>query len=113
MEISTMSMKRTRSFGWRLAAVAAVAALGVTACRDDEKGINAMPVASGDPAVALQVSSLDAAAGDRVAVAVLARGPGDVVLHGLQGTLRFNADRLRYVGQSIDEEHPVLLMVND
>jgi hypothetical protein len=60
-------------------------------------------------AVGLEVSTLAAVAGDRIAVAV--RSESNEPLQGLQGYVRFNPSRLAYVGQSTAAKPMVL--VND
>ena len=61
--------------------------------------------------VGLEVSSFDAAPSSRVAVAINAALAERDLLGGLQGTLRFDASRLRYVGQ--DGDAASLAIVND
>ncbi len=50
--------------------------------------------------VNLIASSTSAAPGERFAVAIEAAAPGDLRLGSLQGELRFNAAKVRYVGQA-------------
>lgn len=91
-------MKFTR----HLAALSAVAALGVTGCSDDRTTGTVSP-RIGEVPLAINVSSANAEVGSRIAVAVnLEAMPGSV--GGLQGALEFDASRLRYVGQSPDGE---------
>jgi hypothetical protein len=61
--------------------------------------------------VGLEVSSLTAAPSSRVALAVTATVAAPDRLGGLQGSLRFDPSRLRYVGQ--DDASPSFTIVND
>jgi len=61
--------------------------------------------------IGLEVSSLDAAPSSRIAVAVTATVAAPDRLGGLQGSLRFDPSRLRYVGQ--DDASPSFAIVND
>src|SRR5262245_42889427 len=92
-----------------LAATMAIA----TACQD-EQAVNLGMPPGGEPelAVGLEASSLRAAIGERVTVAVRAQAR-DVALHGVQGTVQFDPARLAYVGQATDGDHVYLVMVND
>ncbi|HUL04281.1 MAG TPA: hypothetical protein VLV16_13760 [Gemmatimonadales bacterium] len=88
---------------WLLAAVAVIAG-----CQDDHGPLSA-PALRQPVAVGLEVSSLTAGAGDRIAVAV--RSESDEPLLGLQGYVRFDPSRLSYVGQSTVGK--TLVLVND
>lgn len=96
----------------RPALVAALAGATVltAACSDPDANLATAPAAQ--PAkslgVSLQVSSLDAPVGQRVAVAIVAQG---AVLGGLQGRLTYDPSTLRYVGQ--DANGQVVSMVSD
>jgi len=84
-----------------LTALGVVAALGVTACSDDRATGTVVPRTAGEVPLAINVSSTNAEIGARVAVAVqLDAAPGSV--GGLQGSLEYDAARLKYVGQSPD-----------
>src|SRR5262249_332730 len=64
------------------------------------------------PGARLEVSSLDARVGDRIlAVVRLTQSPSVDPLAGIQGSVRFDPNSLRYVGQIADP--PTLVMVSD
>ena len=98
---SIMNARRTAL--WLLSALAVTAG-----CQDDHTPLGASQ-AREPVAVGLEVSSLTAGAGDRIAVAVRTESPEP--LQGLQGYVRFNPSRLTYVGQSTAGKPFVL--VND
>jgi hypothetical protein len=85
---------RLRRTAWTALALAVVAA-----CDRGDVPIGAPPPTAG-LAIAIEVSALDARPGDRVAVAV--RATAEEPVAGLQGYLRFDPSRLRYVGQVPD-----------
>jgi hypothetical protein len=92
-----------KTFTPRLAATGLALALVAVAsgCQQDEQS----PLANGTPTsgdlltVRTEVSSLTAKPGDRVAVAIRAEATSAQPLVGLQGTLKFNPQQLRYLGQ--------------
>lgn len=93
-------------------AAVGMATLGLlTAC--DRSDSTTAPLAAVAPraSLALEVSDRDASAGERVAVSLANVAGGD--LGGVQGTLRFDPSRLRYVGQLRDGDSDQILMVND
>ena len=73
-------------------------ALGLAAC-SDEPTANGLASRQGAVPINLELSSLSAATGQRVAVAVRVDAAEGRVA-GIQGALKFDATRLRYVGQS-------------
>jgi len=79
-------------------AVALVALLAAGCNRDDVPtgGLRPTP----DLAVAYELSSLNANAGERITLAVGAQAAGGELLGGLQGYVRFDPSRLRFLGQS-------------
>lgn len=81
--------------------LAGLTALVAAGCSQEEP-LTAPPEARRQPVptVALEVSSLTAAPGNRVAVAISARLPGERALGALQGVLRYDARSLRYLGQA-------------
>jgi len=98
-------MITTRSFT-KLTAFVAVASLGLGACADS-------PILGGraqlqTAPLALSISSRGAEAGERVAVGVTLESSDAA---GIQGTLRFDAARLRYVGQAPEGE--AITLVNN
>ncbi|HYW52192.1 MAG TPA: cohesin domain-containing protein, partial [Gemmatimonadaceae bacterium] len=80
-----------------LTALGVVASLGVTAC-SDQPATGTLPARVTSVPLSIQVSSATAALGARVAVAVSLDQPASA--GGVQGTLTYDASRLRYVGQS-------------
>jgi len=82
-------------------------ALLSTACDQSDQVVGPRAVPS--PTLALQVSSRSAATGERVAIAI--GNSSRVSVGGVQGTLRFDATRLRYRGQVRDGSDD-MLMVN-
>lgn len=76
----------------------AVCALTVAACGQDELPVEQLP-ADAALTVGFDVSNLMADPGSRIAVALRAAAHADR-LTGLQGNLRFDPARLRYVGQA-------------
>ena len=93
---------------WPALCVAAVALLA--GCTREESSLT-QPDLSAALAVGVEVSSATAAAGQDVAVAVVADSKLPETLQGMQGYLRFNPARLRYVGQ--DAASRQLVLVND
>ncbi len=93
-----------------LVAALAGATVLTAACSDPDANLATAPAAlpAKSLGVSLQVSSLDAPVGQRVAVAVVAQG---AVLGGLQGRLNYDASALRYVGQ--DPSGQIVSMVSD
>lgn len=87
-------MITTRSFT-KLTAFVAVASLGLGACADSPTLAGRAQLQTAP--LALSISSRSAESGERVAVGVTL-GASDAA--GIQGTLRFDAARLRYVGQA-------------
>ncbi len=87
----------------RLAATGLALALAAasTGCQQDEPSpLGSGPAASSDLLVVrTEVSSLTAKPGDQVAVAIRAEATSAQPLVGLQGTLKFNPQQLRYLGQ--------------
>ncbi len=80
-------------------AIAGVAAI-MSACSGDEPNPLGGNPAGADLAVGVEVSSARAAAGEQIAVAI--RAEGREPLGGLQGTLRYDASRLAFVGQAVE-----------
>lgn len=91
-------------------ATLAVAALAVTACTSDDAALAPTP-APGSPDVRLALSSAEAPVGSRVAVAVDVSKRAGARLLGVQGFVRYDAARLRFVGQSPDAG--TLAMLNE
>ena len=82
------------------------AAAAVTACDNYDSPI--VPKAGSEELVlALKVSSMIAAPGERISVALDAEYSG--TLAGVSGDVRFNSNKLRYVGQTVDDG---IMMVN-
>ncbi len=79
-----------------LVALGAVAVF--TACSGDEQNPLTGNPAGADLAVGVEVSQASAQAGQQIAVAV--RADGREPLGGLQGTLRYDASKLAFVGQA-------------
>lgn len=80
-------------------AFAALGAVAVfTACSGDEQNPLGGNPAGADLALGVAVSSADARAGEQIAVAVQAEGRDE--LGGLQGTLRYDARQLEFLGQA-------------
>ncbi|HKA60277.1 MAG TPA: hypothetical protein VKD28_16795 [Gemmatimonadales bacterium] len=100
---STLLIHRLRT---ALAAGALVALAGCDRWDAPAAGSSSAPLRIG-----LEVSSLDAAPGARIAVAIRADLDAPDRLGGLQGTLRFDPSRLRYVGQ--DAASPSFAILND
>ncbi len=92
---------------WRVAAAVLVGSFALAAC--DDSIAPPRPFA-GDADIALELSSLMADPGERVAVGIRVDGFGAKRAAALQGRLQYDASRLRYVGQSLDE---ALVLVND
>lgn len=88
-------------------AMALAAVFALAACDDQDPTFSAPPAVA-PAAVRLEASSVSAAAGERVAVAVATEDAG---LLGLQGYVRFDPASLRYIGQVV--EGGGLVMVND
>ena len=81
----------------KLAAIVAASSIGLTAC-SDEQSTGSIARLTNTP-VTLEVSSVNAKRGDRIAVAVnIDAAPATV--GGIQGTIEFDAARLTYIGQS-------------
>lgn len=87
---------KSSCFLTRVPAAVVAVAIGVAAC-SDEPAATAPSLRTAVP-VQLELSSSTAAPGERVAVAVRVDG----TLGGLQGKLRFDPARLRYIGQVPD-----------
>jgi len=85
----------------RLVPAALVGLALVAACQDDRSAIVSVQPAP-EFRVAVEASSLSAAPGTRIAVAIRGEAASGAPVGGLQGTLRFDASRLRYVGQSLE-----------
>src|SRR5262245_13325648 len=100
---STQLIHRLRT---ALAAGALVIAAGC-----DRSDVPAASSSSAPLRIGLEVSSLDAAPNARIAVAIRADLDAPDQLGGLQGTLRFDPSRLRYVGQ--DDGASAFAIVND
>ena len=99
-----MHMKKPR---WRRAAVLLFGSLALAAC--DEAFVGPRQTPMGDEAdVALEISSASARAGDRVAVGIRADAFGTRPIGSLQGRINYDANRLRYVGQAVDEAFVLL-----
>ena len=77
----------------------ALVALALAGCSADSDGELLAPIDPA-PAVGLAVSSLNAAPGARIVVAVRPASRGVGPIAGLQGSLQFDPDRLEYLGQS-------------
>jgi hypothetical protein len=100
-----------KSFTLRGAALG-LASLGfLTACDRNELATSPVVATPALAKLSLEVSSASAAAGDRIAVS-LSNGTA-LDLGGVQGTLRFNPSRLRYVGQLRNGDSDQILMIND
>jgi|GEM_PF-1446214 len=85
----------------RYPALVALGAVAVfTACSGDEQNPLTGNPAGADLAIGVEVSQASAQAGQQIAVAV--RADGREVLGGLQGTLRYDASKLAYVGQGVE-----------
>jgi hypothetical protein len=69
----------------------------LSACADEDRGDALSPTARAEASLALKVSDLNARVGDRIVVAIEATSSEG--LAGIQGTLRFDPARLRFVGQ--------------
>jgi hypothetical protein len=80
----------------KLPALVLAAALGLGACSDEPLSVGKRPSAA---ALALEISSANAAVGSRVGVALRIDAALTPVA-GIQGVLRFDPSRLEYVGQS-------------
>ncbi len=86
-------------FSRHITALGVVAALGVTACSSDRATTGTDFPKMAEVPLSVEVSSANAEVGARVAVSVtLDAAPG--AAGGVQGTLEFDAARLKYVGQS-------------
>lgn len=90
-------MKSTKLYH-RLLPMGLAAAALTAACQQDRLAIPG--AVAPQLTVGLEASSTHAAPGARIAVAVRAEGEDQAPVAGLQGVLRFDATRLRYVGQS-------------
>src|SRR5215470_5736054 len=94
---------------WRIAAALTVGALTLAACNESPiSGPGARPK-GGEADIALEVSSQMARPGDRIAIALGVDYDGGYAA-ALQGRVHFDASRLRYVGQVLDES---FVLVND
>ncbi|MBL8977632.1 MAG: hypothetical protein JNM53_04420, partial [Gemmatimonadetes bacterium] len=80
-------------------AIAGVAAI-MSACSGDEPNPLGGNPAGADLAVGVEVSTARAGAGEQIAVAI--RAEGREPLGGLQGTLKYDASRLAFVGQAVE-----------
>jgi hypothetical protein len=88
-----------------------MASLGLlTACDRSDSTTAPLAAVASRSALTLEVSDRAAKAGDRIAVS-LANATGSD-LGGIQGTLRFDPSRLRYVGQLRDGDSDQIVMVN-
>jgi hypothetical protein len=94
-----MQQYSTRRHLRPILAIAGVAAI-MSACSGDEPNPLGGNPAGADLAVGVEVSSARAAAGEQVAVAI--RAEGREPLGGLQGTLKYDASRLAFVGQAVE-----------
>lgn len=88
----------------------AAGVFGAAACDRDEARLTHAPAVPA-LAVGFDASDLAAAPGARIAIAIRARAAGAEPLAALQGYLRFDPSRLRYVGQV--PEGATLVTVND
>lgn len=97
----------------RQGALVTAAVLAVAACQDRETSSLLEPtdLVSGDAALSLVVPSFTAGVGDQVAVGLRATGP--VAIGGVEGTLRFDAARLRFIGQVAEAGTPVILNTSE
>jgi hypothetical protein len=95
---------------WRTAAALIAVSLAITACTDNLNAPAApIPAAAGSANVALDISSLTAQPGERVALAIYADAGRAV--GAVQGRLYFDASRLQYTGQTV--EGTAMVLVND
>lgn len=94
-----MQQVSTRRHLRPILAIAGVAAI-MSACSGDEPNPLGGNPAGADLAVGVEVSSARAGAGEQIAVAI--RAEGREPLGGLQGTLKYDASRLAFVGQSVE-----------
>ena len=90
----------------------ALALMALTlACRPDEGSLSPQPSPHLD--IRLGVTPLSGATGRRVAVRILAEASNAAPLRGLQGVLRFDPAKLRYVGQPLEGTTAVLVNADD
>jgi hypothetical protein len=96
-------MNRRITLTPRLAATGlalALVAASVGCRQDDQTPLGTGVPTSGDLVLTTEVSSLSARPGDHIAVAIRAEAKTELPLVGLQGTLHFNPQALRYLGQA-------------
>ncbi len=96
--------------GLRLAAAILLATGVLAGCASNDLPSSPRPLPTSQLATGLAASSLAATLGDTVSLRVIAESAGADVLAGLQGRLRFDPRRLRYVGQPL--AGAVLVLVN-
>lgn len=87
--------------GLRLAAACLVAASLLAACADTEAPAGPRPLPVNQLATGLAAASFAAALGDTLSLRIVADPADGQPLAGLQGTVRFDARRLRYIGQPL------------
>src|SRR5262245_36766941 len=87
------------------------AGLALTAMACDRSEQVLAPSVSRRPTVGLEVSSRSASSGQRVAVALA--NTSSAAIGGIQGTLKFDAARLRFRGQVRDGSDELLLVNAD
>lgn len=80
------------------APLTALALVALAACQEQEV-TEVSPASITD--MALEVSNATARIGDQIAVALLVNGQGNDPIIGLQGRVRFDVNRLEYVGQAM------------
>lgn len=103
-------MKSVNNYTRSWAALCITAGVLLSGCMREERALAPRDL-SGALSLGLEVSSASAAVGQQVAVAVAAESKLQEPLQGLQGYIRFNPARLRYVGQ--DPANGYLVLVND
>ena len=86
----------------RLLTVAGLVAVSLAAgCADSEVPAGPQPLPTSQLATGLAASSLAAALGDTLSLRIVAAPADGQPLAGLQGTVRFDARRLRFIGQPL------------
>ncbi len=94
----------------RTAAAFLVGTLAFAACSDNPSAPDALiPAAASSANLSLELSSLTASRGQRIAMGI--RVDAGRPVGALQGRLFFDASRLKYIGQSLDADG--LVLVND
>jgi hypothetical protein len=98
-------MRYSRAMRWFM--LAGLVAAG--ACLDEERADISSPTTQEEAAAGVKVSSMTAAAGERITVAVDVSSGTEV--YAVQGMLRFDPSRLSYLGQLPD--HNAIVIVNE